>query len=131
MKKLRRMLSFILLAALVLTLAACSKESNPLVGRWNMVGAEIAANRTDGLKFDDLGLAMNVSFKRNGMFEMTFSEWDVSTHTEGTYTAEGSKITMTDTDGRITELEYKISNDNNMTLYDFPDYGDLYLTRQK
>ena len=43
----------------------------------------------------------------------------------------GDKYGYTTTARRDDEFDGQTDNDNYLTLYDFPDYGDVYLARQK
>ena len=95
MKKLMKLLSLVLVLALVLSLAACSGKAASIVGKWSttmdmdkLLESESAADKDDeegmgallemfGGMFKGVSLKMNLELKEDGTYEMSSDEESV------------------------------------------------------
>ena len=117
MRKLIATISLCLVSVVLLSLLA-SCGGSPLVGTWveinsqgNETGTEIvlANDGTGSVTEDGLSGSLQWSVKGNQLF-LTVSMCGVSDTTEFTYTLDGDKLTMVDTEGETTVYRRKSSN---------------------
>ena len=117
MRKLITTISLCLVSVVLLSLLA-SCGGNPLVGTWveinpqgNETGSELVLANDGTGSVTDEGLSGSVKWSVNGnRIFLTVSMCGVSDTTECTYTLDGDKLTLVDTEGETMIYRRKSSN---------------------